>query len=349
MYSLLRMYKGLPQKGIELKNGEVAMTAQIVKNSSIGNDEQIREINRALKKQNGRLSVIIPVFLLLAGIAALAFFGKKFDFSDKRILIVSGIILFILFVLWEIVAYVKSKRFATDFYGKMLPSVLKKAYAAYTPRTGNPDPLFFDSAETRRFPTTVTFLVLTMNDSSFDAQGIYRIERQYFKADSLGDKDNDESGQYSLSQDLIWKIRLRKRIPFRLSLQTASGSVGETVFGIFGKICDRLTKNGMQDVKIDDEAFNKSFRVRSDDVILAKSFLEAHVKQLTELRNNMGRFSLEYADDMLTLSFTDFAPVDAKDTNGVRRTGLPDELSAVRIADSARKLDFLADRFRSFI
>ena len=35
------------------------MTAQIVKNSSICNDEQIQEINRALKKQNSRLSVII--------------------------------------------------------------------------------------------------------------------------------------------------------------------------------------------------------------------------------------------------------------------------------------------------
>ncbi len=55
------------------------------------------------------------------------------------------------------------------------------------------------------------------------------------------------------------------------------------------------------------------------------------------------------SDDMLTLSFSDFAPIDAKDTNGVRRTGLPDELSAEHIAESARKLDFLADRLWSFV
>mgnify|MGYP006913140424 FL=1 len=52
---------------------------------------------------------------------------------------------------------------------------------------------------------------------------------------------------------------------------------------------------------------------------------------------------------MLTLSFSDFAPIDAKDANGVRRTGLPDELSAEHIAESARKLDFLADRLWSFV
>ena len=51
------------------------------------------------------------------------------------------------------------------------------------------------------------------------------------------------------------------------------------------------------------------------------------------------------SDDMLTLSFSDFAPIDAKDANGVRRTGLPDE----HIAEIARKLDFLADRLWSFV
>ena len=65
---MLRMYKGLPQKGIELKNGEVAMTAQIVKNSSICNDEQIQEINRALKKQNSRLSVIISFLTKISSV-----------------------------------------------------------------------------------------------------------------------------------------------------------------------------------------------------------------------------------------------------------------------------------------
>ena len=70
---------------------------------------------------------------------------------------------------------------------------------------------------------------------------------------------------------------------------------------------------------------------------------------MTELGDSMGRFSLEYADDMLTLSFSDFTPIDTKDTNGVRRTGLPGELSAERIAESARKLDFLADWFKAFV
>lgn len=119
--------------------------------------------------------------------------------------------------------------------------------------------------------------------------------------------------------------------------------------GVFWKICDRLKKNGMQDVKTDSEAFNRSFRIRADDPAQAEQFLDAHGQHLTELRDNMGRFSLEFANDMLTLSFSDFAPIDTKDTNGVRRTGLPDALSAERVAESARKLDFLADWLQAFI
>ena len=72
----------------------------------------------------------------------------------------------------------------------MLPAVLKKAYAAYALRTGDPDPAFFDPEETWRFPTTVTFLVLSMGGFSFRAQKIYRIQREYFKSDSgLDDKN----------------------------------------------------------------------------------------------------------------------------------------------------------------
>ena len=226
--------------------------------------------------------------------------------------------------------------------------MLKRAYAAYAPRMGDPDPLFFDSAETWRFPTTVTFLVLSMGWFSFRAQGIYRIQRQYFKVDSHGDKDNDESGQYHVSQNLIWKVQTQEHIPFRLSLHTISGAVGEAVSDVFGRICDRLMKNGMQDIKAGNEAFDRGFRTRADDVAQAEQFLNTHGQQLTELRDSMGRFSLEYTDDMLTLSFSDFAPIDAKDSNGVRRTGLPNELSAERIAESARKLDFLSDWFEAF-
>ena len=100
---------------------------------------------------------------------------------------------------------------------------------------------------------------------------------------------------------------------------------------------------------MDNEAFNRSFRVPADDAVQAELLLNIHGQQLAELRDNMGRFSLEFADDMLTLSFSDFAPIDIKDTNGVRRTGLPGELSAERIAESAQGLDFLAEWFRAFV
>ena len=311
--------------------------------------EQIQEIDRGLKEQNRRWPTFAAVSLLLGSIALLLLLGKHFDFPDGRTCADLGTLLIVSFVLWEIRAYRKAKRFAAGFYGEMLPAVLKRAYAAYAPRTGDPDPLFFDPAETGRFPTTVTFLVLSsMGWFSFHAQGIYHIQRQYFKADSHGDKDNDESGQYRVSQNLIWRVQTREHIPFRLSLHTASGSVGEAVSGVFGKICDRLMKNGMQDIKAGNEAFDRGFRTRADDVAQAEQFLNTHGQQLVELRDSMGRFSLEFADDMLTLSFSDFAPIDAKDSNGVRRTGLPNELSAERIAESARKLDFLSDWFEAF-
>ena len=311
--------------------------------------EQIQEIDRGLKEQNRRWPTFAAVSLLLGGIALLLLMGKHFDFPDNRTRTGLGILLIVLFVLWEIRAYRKAKRFAADFYGEMLPAVLKKAYAAYAPRTGDPAPLFFDPEDTWRFPTTVTLLTLSINDSSFRAQGIYRIQRQYFKADGLGDKDNDESGQYRVSQNLIWKVQLRERTPFRLSLHTASETVGEAVSGVFGKICDRLMKNGMQDVKTGSTEFDRSFRVRADDVAQAELFLNTHEQQLTELRDSMGRFSLEYADDMLTLSFSDFAPIDTKDSNGVRCTGLPSGLSAESVVESARKLDFLSDWLRAFV
>ena len=317
--------------------------------SSSAYAEQIQKIDRELKTQNRKWPTFAVVSLLLGGIALLLLMGKNFDFPDSRTRAGLGILLVVLFVLWEIREYRKAKRFAADFYGEMLPAVLKRAYAAYAPRTDDPDPLFFDPEETWRFPTTVTFLTLYINDSSFRAQGIYRVQRQYFKADGLGDKDNDESGQYRVSQNLIWKVQMQESIPFRLSLHTASETVGEAMFGVFGKICDRLMKNGMRDVKTDNETFNRSFRVRADDAAQAELFLNTHEQKLTELRNNMGRFSLEIADDMLTLSFSDFAPIDTKDTNGVRRTGLPGELSAERIAESARKLDFLSDWLQAFI
>ena len=310
--------------------------------------EQIQEINRELKEQNRRWPTFAAVSLLLGGITLLLLLGKNFDFPDSRTRIGLGILLVVLFVLWEIREYRKSKRFAADFYGEMLPTVLKKAYAAYAPRTGEPDPRFFDPAETWRFPTTVTFLVLSMGWFTFRAQGIYRIQQRYFKADSLGDKDNDESGQYRVSQNVIWKVQTQEHIPFRLSLRTASETVGEAISGVFWKICDSLMENGMRDVKTGSAEFDRRFRIHADDVMQAELFLNAHGQQLAELRNSMGRFSLELADNMLSLSFSDFAPIDIKDSNGVRRTGLPNELSSERIAESVRKLDFLADWLEAF-
>ena len=309
--------------------------------------EQIQQIDRELKAHSRRWPTFAAVFLLLGGIALLLLLGKHSDFLDSRTRAGLGVLLIALFVLWEIGEHRKSKRFAADFYGEMLPNVLNRAYAAYAPQTGGPAPLLFDPEDTWRLPTTVTFLVLAIGGFPSRAQGIYRIQRQYFKADGSGDKDNDTSGQYRLSQNLIWKVP--EHIPFRLSLCTASVTLREAMFGVFWKICDRLKKNGMQDVKTDSEAFNRSFRVRADDPAQAEQFLDAHGQHLTELRDNMGRFSLEFANDMLTLSFSDFAPIDTKDTNGVRRTGLPDALSAERVAESARKLDFLADWLQAFI
>jgi len=311
--------------------------------------KQMQDINQKLKAQNRRWSTFAAVFLLLGGIALLLLLGMHFDFPDSRTRADLGVRLIVLFVLWEIREYRKAKRFAADFCGEMLPTMLKKAYAAYAPRTGSPGPAFFDPEDTWRFPTTITFLVLSMGGFSFRAQGIYRIQRQYFKADGLGDKDNDESGQYRVSQNLIWKVQTRGHIPFRLSLRTASVTMREAMFGVFGKICDRLMKNGMQDVKTGNEVFDRSFRVRADDAAQAELFLKTHEQQLIELLDNIGRFSLEFANDMLSLSFSDFAPIDTADSYGVRRTGLPSGLSAERIAESARELDFLADWFGAFI
>ena len=41
----------------------------------------------------------------------------------------------------------------------------------------------------------------------------------------------------------------------------------ETLFGVFGKIYDRLMKNGMQDVKIGSAKFDRSFRIRADGLV----------------------------------------------------------------------------------
>lgn len=144
-------------------------------------------------------------------------------------------------------------------------------------------------------------------------------------------------------------VRTQKRLTFRLSLRTTSGTVGEAVSGAFGNLYNRLTKNGMQEMKAGSDTLHRGFRVRANDVQGAQQFLEPHWPKLAELRNKMGRFSLEYEDDMLTLSFADFAPIDVQDCNGVRRTGLPSELSVELISESARQLDFLSAWLENFL
>lgn len=85
--------------------------------------EQIQEIDRKLKAQNRRWPTFAAVSLLLGGIALLLLLGKHFDFPDSRTHADLGILLIVLFVLWEIRAYRKAKRFAAGFYGEMLPQL----------------------------------------------------------------------------------------------------------------------------------------------------------------------------------------------------------------------------------
>ena len=141
-------------------------------------NEQIQEIDQELKTQNRRWPTFAAAFLLLGGIALLVLLGKTFDFPDGRTLTCLGVFLLAVFALWGIRDHKKSKCFAVSFYGVLLPDVLKKAYAAYTPRMGDLDPVLFDPEEDWCLPTTVTFLVLSMGGFSFRAQGIYRIQRR---------------------------------------------------------------------------------------------------------------------------------------------------------------------------
>ena len=77
---------------------------------SLAYAEQIQVIGRELKAQNRRWPTFAAVFLLLGGVALLVLMGKNFDFSDSCTRVDLGILLFILFILWEIRAYRKSKR-----------------------------------------------------------------------------------------------------------------------------------------------------------------------------------------------------------------------------------------------
>ena len=61
-------------------------------------------------------------------------------------------------------------------------------------------------------------------------------------------------------------VRTQKRLTFRLSLRTTSGTVGEAVSGAFGNLYNRLTKNGMQDMKAGSDTLHRGFRVRANDV-----------------------------------------------------------------------------------
>ena len=62
----------------------------------------MQEIDRELKAQNRRWPTFAAVFLLLGGVALLLLMGSNFDFPDSCTRVDLGILLFVLFVLWEI-------------------------------------------------------------------------------------------------------------------------------------------------------------------------------------------------------------------------------------------------------
>ncbi|HAY62912.1 MAG TPA: hypothetical protein DCX90_04760 [Ruminococcaceae bacterium] len=322
-----------------LQNGGTAMTEH-EHNFSPQLLTQIGELDKKLKRRNKASHTILAVAGLMVLIVLAYVAGQRLNsliFTRAATIIV--VVLLVLLLARTVVSHRRDERFAASFYGAQLPSVLKKAYSAVQPRLGSLDPALFDPSETWCFSTTVTFLVLSMDEVSFRAQGIYRIQREYFKPDLNGDKDNDDSGQHCVSQQLLWKLRLPEMEPFHLSLRTASGGAHDAVHGMFGRVYDRLMKNGMQDVKTGRTSFDRDFCVRTDNVPQAERFLDTRWQALMELRDNLGQISLEYADNILTLSFSDFAPID---TENVRRTGLPNGLSAERIAKSAQELVFLS-------
>ena len=98
------------------------------------NGLQIRKIDQELKAYNGILPSIIPAVLLFAGITLLLYVRKHFDVPHGWILAGLVVLLVVLFVLWEIREYRKNRCFVADFYSVQLPSMLRKAYAAYDPR-----------------------------------------------------------------------------------------------------------------------------------------------------------------------------------------------------------------------
>lgn len=316
-------------------------------NSSRYDDDQIRKLDHELKAHNSRSSTAIPCLILLVGFALLLHFGSQQPgIFDDRILAALGVLLFALFVMWEIKKYREFKRFANNFYSSALPSVLQNAYAAYSPRTGAPDASFFAPSETWLYPTTVTFLVLSANDKSIRAQGIYRIQRDYFEADYHADKDNDDSGRYRVTQDLIWKVKLPQNSPYHLTVQFKTGMVRKAFSSVAGKLYNRLAKNGMQDIKIGRDSFDRDFLVNADDDVWAEQFLRMRWQQIVALRDTMGQFSLEYGDGMLTLSFFDFAPIDTKNAWS---TGLPCRLTVDRLAATTKQLEFLSDWLVRFL
>ena len=307
-------------------------------------DGRIRRVDRELAARGRRSVAAILALLAFGSLALLQVARNRFGFPDDRLFVCLCALPFVLLILWAVREHGRDERFAARFYGAELPAVLEEAYARYVPRSGGLDPALFGPEETWRLSTTVTFLVLSMGGDSFRAQGIYRLQREFFKADGHGDPDNDETGSYRVSQHLIWKARLMGSVPFHMSVRSESGNVRDAVSDLSASILDRLANNGMRTVKTGDAAFDRVVRVCANDKVLAGRFLETHSRRLVELRDAFGPFLME-CGNVLTLSFADFAPIDP---HNVRSTGLPDRLSADRVAESARRLDFLRDWLEGF-
>ena len=300
---------------------------------------RVREADRDLRAHSSLLRTLVPFGLLLGSIALLATLGRDAGPAQGRVLSGLGVLAGALFLLWLVRAHAVEKRFAASFYGEVLPSVLTEAYAAYAPRTADPDPLLFGPAGDWCSGTTVTLLTLSVDGDAFRAQGVYRVDREYLDSSGSGGSGYEDAGRYRVSQSLVWRVRTRVSATCRLSATTVSGPVDRVASAAFDGLLNRLTGSAMHAVRTGDTAFDRAFRVSSDDAAGARALLAGRRGMLMELHDAMGDCSLELEGDVMMLSFPSFAPIDA---GNVQNTGLPARMSVERVARSARELDFLS-------
>ena len=156
--------------------------------------EEARRATQELRRHNSPLPGAAAAVALLSAVGALCLLDRDRDGLDGQVLAGLGALAALLFLAWLVCERRREARFAAEFYGRTLPSVLGEAYRGLSPRTGDPDPTLFDPGQRWRLPSTVTLLVLTASGPSFRAQGIYRVDRERLEADSSADADNDDAG-----------------------------------------------------------------------------------------------------------------------------------------------------------